>query len=464
MIGRFILLRRPVVHGTLGVLLFGLMLISGVSAEAQGAAGAAPSKMWGAFYNGPGNGVDTASAVAVSPDGATVVVTGPSVGHHDGSWNGDYATVAYDATTGAERWVARYNGPGNGVDTASAVAVSSDGSTVFVTGSSPGSGTLDDYATVAYDATTGAERWVARYNGPGNGSDVAAGLAVGSDGSTVFVTGSSPGSGTLDDYATVAYDATTGAERWVARYNIGSEYAAALRLSPDGSTVFVTGSSSSVTGDDYLTVAYDAATGGERWASTFQANGYGAGVALEVSPDGGTVFVTGGTNAGPATVAYVAASGEQRWVAELTRWKKSFPTAVAVSPDGSTVFVTGASWGRGTRWNYYAVADDATTGTERWVAQYDGPGSGPDIAHAVAVSPDGATVFVTGSSLSRTTSDYATVGYDAATGAERGVLRAGQGSASALALSPDGQILFVTGAVGTDPDQDFGTLAYGLAP
>ena len=38
---------------------------------------------------------------------------------------------------------------------------------VFVTGvSNGGSTSSDDYATIAYDASTGARLWVNRYNGP----------------------------------------------------------------------------------------------------------------------------------------------------------------------------------------------------------------------------------------------------------------------------------------------------------
>jgi len=95
------------------------------------------------------------------------------------------------AVPGEKLWVQRYNGPGNGSDVARSVAVSPGGDTVYVTGDSSGATSFSDYLTVAYNAATGARLWTARYNGPGNGDDGAASVAVSPDGATVFVTGRS---------------------------------------------------------------------------------------------------------------------------------------------------------------------------------------------------------------------------------------------------------------------------------
>src|SRR6266542_1984563 len=311
---------------------------------------------WVARYTGLGNvGFDHAYALGVSPDGFTVYVTGYSSGSN---YYYDYATVAYDASTGAQLWFARYNGPGNDADIASALVVSPDGSTVFVSGSSTGSATYYDYATVAYDATTGAKHWVARYNGPGDGYDQVYDLGVRPDGSAVFVTGGSGGSTSYDDYATVAYDASTGSQQWVARYNgPGNFYdsAIALGVSPDGSAVFVTGyGPGSTTLEDYATLAYDAATGAQLWLKRYNGPGNGDdfAFALGVSPDGSTVFVSGPSTGSTsnwdyATVAYDAATGSQRWVARYNSPANGDDAAysLVVSPDGSAVIVTGSSGG-----------------------------------------------------------------------------------------------------------------------
>jgi hypothetical protein len=241
------------------------------------------------MYTGPG-GADDPRALGVSPDGSSVFVTALSVGSTN-----DYATIGYDATTGDQLWVSRYDGPGGGEDQVYALAVGPDGSTVVVTGTDYSSDTFQDYATIAYSAASGDQLWIARYTSPNYNLDEATAVAVSPDGSAVFVTGYSWHSPDLD-YATMAYDLATGEQRWISRYDKGHELASALGVSPDGSRVYVTGYSSWKTSYDYATVAYDAGTGGPIWASRTALESQELALALAVSPDGSSVFVTGYAN------------------------------------------------------------------------------------------------------------------------------------------------------------------------
>jgi hypothetical protein len=372
-----------------------------VTPAARRASGA---QLWVARYNGPANGGDSAGSVAVS--GTRVFVTGDSFGRTTGE---DYATVAYNAATGRKLWVRRYNGSANRNDYPSAVAVSRDGTRVFVTGEVLDRTTSGDYATVAYSAATGRQLWVRRYNGPANQYDDAYSVAVSPGGGRVFVTGGSPGRTTDDDYATVAYSAATGRQLWVRRYNgpaNGNDGASSVAVSPRGTRVFVTGDSQGRThDDDYATVAYSAATGRQLWVRRYNgpANSYDAAHSVAVSPAGTTVFVTGTsvgrtTNGDYATVAYGAATGRQLWVRRYNGPANGndFASSVAVSPAGTRVFVTGESPGRTTNRDYATVAYSAATGRQLWGRRYNGPANSIDDASSVAVSPAGG-VFVPGS-------------------------------------------------------------------
>jgi WD40 repeat protein len=250
--------------------------------------------LWVSHYGGPANDYDQPDSVMVSPDGSRVFVTGTSASTVT---DYDYATAAYDSATGRALWGVRYQGPGHSYDTAYGLAVSADGASVFVTGASIGVSSNYDYATVAYDAKTGAERWVRRYNGAGNGFDLALSVAVSPDSSRVFVTGESTrAAASNDDWATLAYDARTGAHLWTKRFGAdnGDDEAYALVVSPDGSKVFVTGLGYPGAGD-LGTVAYEASSGHLLWKNRY--NGIGGaidvGYAIAVSPDGSKVFAVG---------------------------------------------------------------------------------------------------------------------------------------------------------------------------
>lgn len=396
------------------------------ASTASPAAGGPGSQLWVSSYNGPNHGFDAATATVASPDGRVLFVTGSSAGTNN---TDDYATVAYNSTTGAQLWVSRYNGPGRDTDIPFAIGISPDGSTVYVTGESIGAGSsIFDYATIAYDAKTGAQKWLRRYNGPHNSVDVAKSLAVSPDGRTVYVTGYSGGPGRYD-YVTIAYNAATGAQRWVSRYNGragGNDQGRAVAVSPDGRTVYVTGrSQGKKSGYDIATIAYNAATGAQRWAGRYNgpANLNDFGTALAISPGGRVVYVTGGVGApgrqlGFVTIAYKSSSGKALWTSRTRGWSiiNDVGSSVGVTPDGRTVVVANYTAGTTTRTAYATTAYNASTGAARWSRRYAGPAGDNDNLPA------------------------------------------------ALGISPDGSTAYVTGTSDSPTsERDYATVAYRIA-
>jgi hypothetical protein len=208
--------------------------------------------LWTRNYNGPSNGNDFASSIALD-GGGNIYVTGKSTGS---GTNYDYATIKYDPN-GNQKWAARYNGSGNNKDEAYALAADNLGN-VYVTGRSTGSGTDYDYATIKYDPN-GNQLWAARYNGDGNGADYAYAIALDAT-DNVYVTGYSYGNGTSYDYLTIKYD-PNGNKLWEKRSNCPQNKAdCATELALDnGGNVYVAGYAeygSSTTGYDYVTIKY----------------------------------------------------------------------------------------------------------------------------------------------------------------------------------------------------------------
>ncbi len=167
-------------------------------------------EQWVAFYNAAADSVDFANGIALDASG-NVYVTGAST---NASGNFDYATVKYDSL-GARQWVARYNSQANGLDEALDLAVDVAGN-VYVTGGSFSAAGQLDFATLKYD-NLGVRQWVARYAGAANGDDVAQRLLLDLAGN-VYVAGYSTSASTSFDYALVGYD-NDGAQQWIVRHN-----------------------------------------------------------------------------------------------------------------------------------------------------------------------------------------------------------------------------------------------------
>ncbi|MDT7536892.1 MAG: hypothetical protein QOI82_477 [Actinomycetota bacterium] len=282
----------------------------------------------------------------------------------------DWAVVAYDAHDGHQLWRTPYAGVGAGKsDVPKAAALSPSGDLLYVAGESGGTADYDiDYATVAYAVSgpdAGRQVWEARYDGVGQQlSDRAADLAVDIAG-RVIVTGDSLRSNGVSninmEYATVAYDGQSGTQLWASRYDgaqgSGLHFGTTVSTSPTAPIAVVSGQSDGGGHDyDWATLAYDTATGAQRWVQRLSTPQIQLEFATDsaISADGTTALlagVSGGNNptgyrdfnrSPGITAAYRMTDGALQWIARDygNDQSDSFsPRQLAVTHDGSVLTV-----------------------------------------------------------------------------------------------------------------------------
>jgi len=309
-------------------------------------------------------------------------------------------------------WVRRYNGPGNGDDASAKMAVDAQGN-IYITGTSRGEETSTDIVTLKYD-TSGNLLWERRYNGPASGNDGARDIELDGKGN-LYVCGYSIGLGSSEDYTLIKYD-TSGSQQWVARFNRGPSFNypgngpdIAERLAIDSSgSIYVTGTS--FTGGlrtyDWVTLRYDSNGNlvGNLTIDGYQGF-YDRGIRIAIGP-GDNVYIAGFSHTGVGWIIKFKGS---------MLWKKVFytePRDMVVDVEGNAYL---CGYGPGGDPSYdYAIFKCDSSGNLLWSRFYNGPASGQDVADAVAVDARG-NVYVTGSSPGiGTINDFSTVKYDSA--------------------------------------------------
>lgn len=369
------------------------------------------AQVWTARYNGPGNNRDEAHAIIVDSL-YNVYVTGYSPRYF--GINYDYCTIKYNAT-GVEQWVARYNGTGDTVDQARAIGLD-ESLNVYVTGRSWDWTTKSDIVTIKYN-NQGEEQWVKRYNGPANDEDQAYALAVSPQGD-IYVGGYRTATGSHWDCCLIKYN-SAGELLWVSTYNgPGNSNDLIQSLAIDNlGNCYATGYSGGLnTGLDIVTIKYNPA-GETVWVRRYDgpSHDYDRGTDIAIN-QAGEVWVTGYSldsisQQDCVTIKYDA-SGELQWLARYNGPVNGYDLANALVLDAdNNVYITGISADSNGYYDIITIKYDSA-GNEQWVARYDGLSNNNDYGKAICLDPFG-NVCVTGYSQNIVSNhDYVTIKYN----------------------------------------------------
>ncbi|MFD3001489.1 T9SS type A sorting domain-containing protein [Pontibacter toksunensis] len=306
-----------------------------------------------------------------------VYVTGQSYSSNP-SFNSDFATVKYNATNGEQVWVRRYDGGYNLSDEAHAIAVDNAGG-VYVTGGATYSS--DDYngkdfVTFKYRASDGEQVWMARYDG-GYGYDAAIALVLDRE-NGVYVAGYSTGEYNKVSFSTIKYDSQNGSQLWAKRFDNPSGISGMAVDYAGG--VYISGYSSLMSSDQefqakFLTVKYEASDGEQAWAQTY-GEGLSVSRAYDITTDSvGGVYVTGQTITGAgnegagavATLKYNSSDGAILWEV-LKEGIDEEGRTISLDELGN-VYVSGSSFSNRTYGDFLTIKYSQNGGCTPVVAQ-----------------------------------------------------------------------------------------------
>ncbi|MGB3077199.1 MAG: SBBP repeat-containing protein [Chitinophagales bacterium] len=340
---------------------------------------------------------DEGKAITLDTSG-NIYVCGNSIGN---GTSDDYITIKYDAL-GNTIWSARYNFA-NEADVATSISVNAANGNVFVTGYSDGnissSVTNYDMTTVKY-SSIGNESAVVRFNGTGNGIDRGVKIIV--NGTNNYVTGKT-WNGSNYDVVTIKYNGSL-VQQWISKYNGVSTLDDEPRdMIQEGSTgdLYIVGNSGFPSGDDYLTLRYKN-TGVQQWASTYNGTGNSTDRAYSVAVTANGLFVTGRSapttgadSADIVTIKYTKSNGSQTWLNRYNGPAAGLDRGNAIAADlVGNIYVTGESVGTTSGSDYVTLLYDGS-GVRKWVARYNGPGNGEDVARFITTDALG-YVYVAG--------------------------------------------------------------------
>jgi uncharacterized delta-60 repeat protein len=323
---------------------------------------------------------------------------------------------------------------------------------IYVTGYSYDFTGGNNFCTIMY-SKQGVQQWVATYNRQGSGEDKAYAITVDKFGN-VYVTGYSTGTTSQHDIATIKYN-SHGVQQWVATYNgpgNRDDEGYSIVLDEDAN-VYITGFATGSNGNpDMCTIKYNT-NGIQQWVKIFNGTGNGEDKAYAITIDNSdNIYITGYStrNSIDYTSIKYNPSGTQQWVAYFNGSGNGEDKAYAITVDKDNfIYITGYSASSNGS-IVYATIKYSSAGTQNWVAYYGGSAGTTSQAQAIAVDKH-SNVYVTGASKLTVSGsfDYATIKYNSA-GTQQWVARYngranGDDIANSLMLDNSNNNILVTG-------------------
>jgi hypothetical protein len=234
-----------------------------------------------------------------------IFVTGTSTGTGTGE---DYATVRFNGFNGNLIWVSRYNNTETGFnpDEAAYLAISPAGD-VIVTGKSYSMNGGWDVLTQKYSGTNGQQQWTKRYNGTANSWDQPFGVICDRF-NNIYITAMTYMSGNnFSNTAVIKYSAS-GNEQWN-RFHpenpVTTEYPKALTVDSAGNP-YVT---IMPNGENYISsVKMNAVSGAVVWQHNYITGGYTEPIDIIVDA-GSSIYVSSQTGTRSTTIKYTQLVG-----------------------------------------------------------------------------------------------------------------------------------------------------------
>ncbi len=335
-----------------------------------------PDTAWTRTYNYTINQSD--KAVSLAADGSGIYVTGYSdQDPNDTIANNDIVTIKYDAA-GNQLWIQRFNGAANFRDEPIKLILGMN-NRVYVTGRSQNAHD-DDIILLAYDKTTGntIAGYPAIWNSPFQDDDRPTDMVEGSNG-TVYISGYSKSSSTIDDYAFVKCDVNGSISGTTFDGTAGQQdIANAIALDQSGNAI-ITGQMDVdfdplVTNYDYATLIYDASGNYVCSAAMpFEYNGSANNddVPIAVNVNGNEVYITGQSQEGnpltPNKNIMVRAYSETSCTEFPEYAEYDGPAGGGESPNAvilasPSIFITGSSDGADGQKDAITLKYDLSTG------------------------------------------------------------------------------------------------------